>query len=33
MSELAGHWTLCLSSAARSGEIVHRVAEFQGESC
>ncbi|MGD0484529.1 MAG: hypothetical protein ABSB58_07725 [Gemmatimonadales bacterium] len=33
MSELAGHWTLYLSSAARRGEIVHRVAEYQGVGC
>jgi len=33
MSELAGHWTLYLSSAARGREIVHRVAELEGGSC
>lgn len=33
MSELAGHWTLYLSSAARGREIVHRVAVLEGGSC
>lgn len=33
MSELAGHWVLYLSSAARGRQLVRRVAEYQGVSC
>jgi hypothetical protein len=33
MFETPGHWVLYLSSQAGSGELLHRVAEFQGEDC
>ncbi len=33
MNESAGHLVLYLSSAARAGEIAHRVAEYWGVDC
>ena len=33
MFETPGDWVLYLSSAARTGELVHRVAEFHGMDC